>query len=355
MDNFTKSRLIDLFWEGIADTPWDVWCDTSSGDKERIVPDAIVELGINVDIDEAYDLFWEWAEGLDEDSFRSSYSEGLQEEAILESSLTAEEKVDAWHNGTRRENYKAAGIQKLNTFLEIAKRKGYDEIVDIIEGEFAKRGVATTSSAPASSTVSTVSDPVIDPAPDMTNPVSDTAEEPVLSDAPVEDAVPAVTLSEKDLDALLGMAIQKFGTCILYAHSEWRSAGGFIGSYSLTWRNGNGNPVKPDRAVDKVMDLAYDHDKLILLASYFHGGSHSIDRYYSIDVPSSTTYIVDRGTIYKKARESYSYYDSELDWTFYTLTKNKSNQKKVKIFLLEKVPALTPEQAEEITTKFFER
>lgn len=71
MDNYTKSRLIDLFWEGIADTPWDVWCDTSSGDKERIVPDAIVELGIDVDIDEAYDLFWEWAEGLDEDSFRS--------------------------------------------------------------------------------------------------------------------------------------------------------------------------------------------------------------------------------------------------------------------------------------------
>jgi hypothetical protein len=79
MNEFTKSKLIDLFWEGIADTPWDVWCDTSSGDKERIVPAAVVELGIDVDIDEAYDLFWEWAEGLDEDSFRSAYSESLQE------------------------------------------------------------------------------------------------------------------------------------------------------------------------------------------------------------------------------------------------------------------------------------
>ena len=338
MNEFTRSRLIDLFWEGIADTPWDVWCDTSSRDKERIVPDAIVELGVNVDIDEAYDLFWEWADGLEEDSFRPHYSEGLQEKAILESSLTAEEKVDAWHNGTRRENYKAAGIPKLQAFLEIAKRKGYNEIVDILEGELAKRGAATPSSTPA-----------------PTTPVSDTTEEPTSAPAPVKDATPAVTLSEKDLDALLGMAIQKFGICVLYANSVWKSAGGFIGSYSLTWRNGNGNPVKSDRAIDKVMNLAYDHDKLILLASYFHGGSHSIDRYYSIDVPSSTSYIVDRGTIYKQAREAYSYYDSELDWTFYTLTKNKANQKKVQMFLLEKVPTLTSEQAEEITIKFFKR
>jgi hypothetical protein len=338
MDNFTKSRLIDLFWAGLTNWDWESWQSAGAEDKETIVTDAIIELGIDIDINEAYDLFWEWAEGLEENSFRSGYSGGLQEKAILESSLTAEEKVDAWHNGTRRENYKAAGIPKLQVFLEIAKRKGYNEIVDIIEGELAKRGAATTSSVPA-----------------PTTPVSDTPEEPTPAAAPVKDAAPAVTLSEKDLDALLGMAIQKFGTYILHANSEWKSAGGFIGSYSLAWRNGNGNPVKSDRAIDKVMNLAYDHDKLIVLVSYFHGGSRSIDRYYSIDVPSSTSYIVDRRTIYKQARESYSYYDSELNWTFYTLTKNKANQKKVKMFLLEKVPALAPEQAEEITIKFFER
>jgi hypothetical protein len=79
VDNYTKSRLIDLFYKGIAGTPWDVWCDTSSGDKERIVPDAIVELGIDVDIDAAYDLFWEWAEGLEEDNFESGYPEDLED------------------------------------------------------------------------------------------------------------------------------------------------------------------------------------------------------------------------------------------------------------------------------------
>jgi hypothetical protein len=287
---------------------------------------------------------------------RECVREELQSTTLTEGSLTAEEKVDAWHNGTRRENYKAAGEAKLKAYLEIAKRKGYNEIVEIIESELARRGIATsTASTPAVSTAvatATTPAPAVSSTAAEPEPVSDDAD---VSSEPVTNTAPAVTLSEKELDVLLGMAIQRFGTIAISAYSVWKSAGGFIGSYSLTWRNSSGNPVKSDRAVSKVMDLAYDHNKLITLVSYFHGGSHNIDRYYSIDVPSSTTYIVDRGTIYKQARDAYAYYDSELNWTFYTLTKNKTNQKKVKIFLLEKVPALTPEQAEEITTKFFER
>ena len=137
------------------------------------------------------------AEGLDESAFESGYLESLQEDAIVESSLTAEEKVDAWHDGTRRENYKAAGIPKLQGFLEIAKRKGYDDIVAIIEGELANRGAAT----PSATTTTTTSS-----APNLTAPIS-TTEEPVSSEADAEVAALAVVLSEKDLDALLGMAI----------------------------------------------------------------------------------------------------------------------------------------------------
>jgi hypothetical protein len=152
----------------------------------------------------------------------SGYPESLQEEAVLESSLTAEEKVDAWHKGTRRENYKAAGIPKLQTFLEIATRKGYDDIVAIIEGELANRGI-TTPSAPT--TIATSSKP------DLTASVSTAVEEPVSLDVDLEATAPAATLSEKDLDALLGMAIQNLGTCVLFAYSTWKSAGGFTGSY----------------------------------------------------------------------------------------------------------------------------
>ena len=298
---------------------------------------------------------------------RECLQEELQEQSLEESSLTAEEKVDAWHNGTRRENYKAAGIPKLNTFLEIAKSKGYDEIVSIIEAELDRRGVNTTTSIAATpNTTNTTTDP----ATTATDPVatSDTvtttgtaatidaaSDGTDFSDALVQDPTPAVTLSDKELDALLGMAIQKFGTSVLSAYSVWKSAGGFIGSYSLIWRNSAGNPIKSDRAIDKAMDLAYDHNKLIVLVDHFRGGSHNIDRYYSIDVPSSTTYIVDRGTIYKNAHEAYSYYDSELNWHFYALAKTKSNFKKLKLFILEKVPSLTDAEAEKIATDFFNK
>lgn len=351
MNNITKSTLIACFWAGLADWDWESWQSAGAEDKEEIVTDAIVALGPSVDVDEAYDLFWEWAAGVDEDSFSARYFETLQEDAILESSLTAEEKVDAWHNGTRRENYKAAGIPKLQTFLEIATRKGYNDIVAIIEGELANRGVVTTPSAANPTTTTTTASST----PTLTAPVANTVEEPVSTDPPASPSAPAVTLSEKDLNALLGMTIQKLGTCVLYARSVWKSAGGFVGSYQLTWRNSNGNPVKPDRAIDKVRDLAYDNDKLLALVSYFDGGSRSIDRYYSIDVPASTTYNIDRREIYQQARESYSYYDSDLNWKFYVLAKNKTNQKKVTAFILEKMPTLTTEQAEEITAKFFER
>ena len=229
---------------------------------------------------------------------RECLKEELQNASLVESSLTAEEKVDAWHNGTRRENYKAAGEAKLKTYLDIAKSKGYDEIVDIIEAEFTRRGITST---PTANTTEVSTSPEVTSDPETTNAVA--VEEPST------DVGKSVTLSDKDLEALLGMAIQKFGTGALSAYSIWKSAGGFLGSYSLTWRNNSGNIVKPDRAVDKIMDLAYDHDKLILLVDYFRGGPQNIDRYYSIDVPSSTNYIVDRGTIYKKAREAYSYYD----------------------------------------------
>lgn len=64
-----KEKFIDFFWKSIKDVRWDVWCDTSTTDKERIAAAAAVELGFSEDINEVYDLFWEWANGLEKDSF----------------------------------------------------------------------------------------------------------------------------------------------------------------------------------------------------------------------------------------------------------------------------------------------
>jgi hypothetical protein len=80
MSEEVKGKLIDLFWESIEDWTWGDWCSTSSKDKEEIVVDAIADLGLEVDIDEAYDLFYEWASGLDESSFDDYYDEYGDEE-----------------------------------------------------------------------------------------------------------------------------------------------------------------------------------------------------------------------------------------------------------------------------------
>jgi hypothetical protein len=70
LNEVTRDKLVELFWEGISDTSWDVWCDTSSTDKERIAVEAIVKLDDpTVDTEEVFELFWEWADGLEEDSF----------------------------------------------------------------------------------------------------------------------------------------------------------------------------------------------------------------------------------------------------------------------------------------------
>jgi hypothetical protein len=127
---------------------------------------------------------------------------------------------------------------------------------------------------------------------------------------------------------------------------------GFIGSYSTTWYNSNGNEVKPDRAKDKIRDLTYTSDRLIVLRSHFAGGSHSVDRYYSIDVPSSTKYIVDTDTIRDMIYSSY--YDSEIDWRISTLTKTPANRKKFKQYLID-TAGMPTDQAEELTTYAFDK
>ena len=72
-------KLVDKFYEGITGMSWDVWCDTSSTDKERVVVNPILESGEFKDVDEdkIYELFWDWSEGLEEDNF---YNEDNEED-----------------------------------------------------------------------------------------------------------------------------------------------------------------------------------------------------------------------------------------------------------------------------------
>jgi hypothetical protein len=75
-------------------------------------------------------------------------------EDLTEAAMTAEEKVDAWHEGTRPVNYKVAKEDKLNKYLKIAKVRGYTEIVSIIEDELYKRGHKTSTPKASEPTIS---------------------------------------------------------------------------------------------------------------------------------------------------------------------------------------------------------
>lgn len=69
MSDEKRDRIITLFWEGLTDMSWEDWCSISAGDKESIVVDTIADFVEGVDSNEVIELFWDWANGLEESDF----------------------------------------------------------------------------------------------------------------------------------------------------------------------------------------------------------------------------------------------------------------------------------------------
>jgi hypothetical protein len=70
-------QLIKLFQEYLAGWSWEEWQAAGSSDKEEIVVNAIADLGpsMNIDVEEAYDIFYDWAAGLTESDFALELTE----------------------------------------------------------------------------------------------------------------------------------------------------------------------------------------------------------------------------------------------------------------------------------------
>ena len=68
MTGAVQSMLIDKFNDELANWDYDSWMSASASDKESIVVD-VISSDPTVDIEEAYDLFWEWADGLEAEDF----------------------------------------------------------------------------------------------------------------------------------------------------------------------------------------------------------------------------------------------------------------------------------------------
>ncbi len=69
MNEELRDKLIKYFQESVSGMSWEDFKEMGSSDWEGIVVGAIIDLNLTSYIDEVYDLFWEWSEGLEEDSF----------------------------------------------------------------------------------------------------------------------------------------------------------------------------------------------------------------------------------------------------------------------------------------------
>lgn len=75
-----EERLIELFKEYLPAWSWEEWQAAGASDKEDIVINALADLGpdMTIEVDEAYDLFWDWAAGLTETDFGSELKEAVR-------------------------------------------------------------------------------------------------------------------------------------------------------------------------------------------------------------------------------------------------------------------------------------
>ena len=72
-----EERLVELFRGYLPAWNWEEWQAAGASDKEDIVINALADLGpdMPIEVDEVYDIFWDWAAGLTEADFNTSLTE----------------------------------------------------------------------------------------------------------------------------------------------------------------------------------------------------------------------------------------------------------------------------------------
>lgn len=77
---------------------------------------------------------------LNEEIKRNAFNNYVRKSYLYEGkTLTPEEKVDMWHNGSRKINIKACSFDKLNMYKQLCRKKGYTAEVKIINAELKRR------------------------------------------------------------------------------------------------------------------------------------------------------------------------------------------------------------------------
>ena len=64
-----EETLVEVFMSYLQDWSWEEWQAAGSSDREEVVVNALADLGPEVDVEEAYDIFYDWAAGLTKEDF----------------------------------------------------------------------------------------------------------------------------------------------------------------------------------------------------------------------------------------------------------------------------------------------
>lgn len=123
-----EERLIEIFKEYLPAWSWEEWQAAGASDKEDIVINALADLGpdMPIDVDEAYDLFWDWAAGITEADFGEELQEALP---VVDEKLQVINYVDYKHSYC---HFLAPNLKKLNYLCNVIQLP-VEEIKDYIK------------------------------------------------------------------------------------------------------------------------------------------------------------------------------------------------------------------------------
>jgi hypothetical protein len=123
-----EERLIELFYEYLPAWSWEEWQAAGASDKEDIVINALADLGpeMPIEVDEAYDIFYDWVAGLTEADFGEELQEALP---------AADEKLQVVNYVEYKHSYchfLAPNLKKLNYLCNVIQPP-VEEIKDYIK------------------------------------------------------------------------------------------------------------------------------------------------------------------------------------------------------------------------------
>lgn len=66
-----EAIIIQMFQDSLNSWDWESWNSASASEREEIVYEVNADLGVSADVDEVFDLFYDWSAGLTEQDFEN--------------------------------------------------------------------------------------------------------------------------------------------------------------------------------------------------------------------------------------------------------------------------------------------